>query len=152
MQKTLLFSLVALAVGITACSNDSFPTHAERDLLHNPDNVPTLDGSKFGQAIANDGDVEEPVPDDEFVDPVSPYEATPDSTAGSVHIRDSFNRSKYKPSGYVHLAAGANKSKYIPEGWEHYNGTPVVDRTKYLPPRTYHISSGPNVSYYQTKP
>lgn len=148
MRKTILLSVIAIAVGIAACSHDSSPTNAEQDLLKNPAHAPAVESSKYGQAFALDGDVA--IADTTIIDPVPAQEANPDSTAGSEHIKDTHNRSKYKPAGWEHISTGGNMTKYKPAGWVHYNGSQTVDKTKYLPRKSYHIASGPNETRYRT--
>lgn len=147
MRKAFWLSVIAIAVGVSACNHDAAPTGSEQDLLKNPANAPALDGSKFGQALATDSDADA---EETIIDPIPAYEANPDSTAGSVHIKDTHNRSKYKPAGYEHISTGGNMTKYKPAGWNHYNGSQTVDKTKYLPPKSYHIPSGVNETRYKT--
>ena len=142
MTKRLLISVFALALGISACNEGTMPTDPEQ--LNNP--ARELGASTFGQALASSDDAT-----DSILDPVPAVDPSTDSTAGSEHIKDEFNRSKFKPKGYEHIKRGnPNASKYKPEGWEHRGATtfPKVDRTKYIPPGYKHLESGANETRY----
>ena len=139
MNRRLLLFVLAAAVGVSACNESSLPTGTGKDLLQNPAEAPTLDGSKFGQIMA----------DTTILDPEPARGASVDSTAGSEHIRDDYNRTKYKPRGWEHIKDSFNHSKYKPEGWFHYSGPREVDQSKYLPSGAKHIRSGSNETRYR---
>lgn len=161
-----MFLAAAIALGVSACSDSSLPTSAERDLLQNPSASPPVGESQYGQALIGDIGVT-PVP--YAVDPVPPltpalsdtllpgyihitdeYNPSKYRPKFWVHIKDDHNRSKYKPEDYEHIKTGDDQSKYKPTGYEHYNGPRTVDKTKYIPSGYQHNASGPNETRYSS--
>lgn len=171
MKKHLLLSVVVVALGLSACNDDAFPTGAERDLLTDPGGTPMLGSSAYASALdvflTETGVLKDTIRIQPPTPPWKPGDPRPpgtvrvhenDETTGNFsqyvpsgwdHIADEHNRSSYKPPGYEHIKEGANATNYKPGGWVHYGGPPNIDNTKYLPPGYVHIASGPNESKYR---
>lgn len=100
MNKQLVLCVAALAFGLSACHENPSPTGVGRDLLNNPNNVPLLKDSKYGQVLDDIGDIESPEPD-----PI------PDPTLG-YHIAAGPLTSQYTANPYWHILTGDDVSSY----------------------------------------
>lgn len=158
MTKQLLLTGIILTLGFSACNNSVLPTDSEH--LGNPSG--NLGTSKFGQALS------ESEASVGAMNPASPVEAVPLDTTGPTwrhigsgsdkskyfpegyeqHIKDDYNRSKYKPTGWEHIKTDIDKSKYKPEGYVHYNGERAIDKSKYIKAGYKHITKGADETRY----
>ncbi len=167
MNGKLWISIVVAAVFLGACHDGTSPTGA-RDLIGDPAHAPAAEGSKYGQAITEDGSNDDTIDPCDIVadyEPVQePVDVRADSLPGYQHLNAGTNASKYIPPCYEHVTEqnstgsernAGNVSKYRPVRRVHitkdqarFDGTNHA--SMYKPRNTDHVSdSGPNKSKYR---
>lgn len=181
MKKQLLL-VAAIAIGVSACNDDSSPTGIGRDLLKNPTNAPTLGKSDYSitlddATIVGEEEVVVAVDESMMGDAAAADSAFhiirgPNKTEyiPARHMAEGADKTKFRPIGIEHIAEGADKTKYkvklilqhITEGEDktkYYivlgpHITEGADKTKYLPKGYKHILEGADKTKYvpDTKP
>lgn len=171
MNKQFCLSIVVIALGLSACNDETLPTEGQGNLLKNPSDAVLLEDSEYGSVFdvfyaEALGDTVKALPPVKPTTPRVPIKPRSGPGTGYVHETDQAtgNVSSYKPTGSTHISSGTNKSNYAPAGTEHISegddqskckapGTVHIEdehnRSKYKPAGTEHISEGLNKTAYK---
>lgn len=154
MNKQFCLPIVVIALGLSACNDETLPTEAQGNLLKNPSDAVLLEDSEYSsvfdvfyaEAI---GDTVKAIPPAKPIPSRVPRGPSTAPGTGLVHETDEAtgNVSKYKPAGSTHISSGTNQSKYVPSGFEHIKEGSNESRCQ--PPGTVHIEDEHNRSLYK---
>ena len=154
MNKQFCLSVVVIALGLSACNDETLPTEGQGNLLKNPSDAVLLEDSEYGSVFdvfyaEALGDTVKALPPSKAIPPPAPRGPSTSPGTGLVHETDpaTGNVSKYKPSGSTHISSGTNQSKYVPSGYEHIKEGSNESRCQ--PPGTVHIEDEHNRSLYK---
>lgn len=166
MKKQLLL-VAAVAIGLSACNEDSSPTGIGHDLLKNPENAPTLGKSNYEVVLADDAIVggegivvsvdEVDMSDIDFSavsaeNPGAHVIRGPNKTEyiPTRHVTEGADKTKYHMIGIDHIAEGDDKTKYkVSLTLQHI--TKGDDKTKYYVVLGPHITEGDDKTKYLPK-